>query len=137
VPASAPFDYDWAVVRLVPDVCGGASENVGVVLHARRARFLALRLRADPAALAARHPALDGALLARYFDGLARVAAGGPAAGPIGLLPPSERFHWLTAPRSTVLQPSPVHTGRAADLPAAVAALFDALVAPPAAAPPP
>ncbi len=118
-------DYDWAVLRLVPDVCRGGGEPVGVVLHARRARFLGLRLRPDAPA---RCPGVDAALLGRFLDGLARVAAGGADAGPIGLLPPSERFHWLTAPRSTVLQPSPVHTGRAADPAAALDALYDAVL---------
>ena len=141
------YDYDWAVLRVVPRVHLGAFENVGVVLHARRARFLGVRVCADPAAVAARWRGLDAGLLARYLEAARVVAAGAPrasppggpqtggpqtggpqAGGPIGLLPPSERFHWLVAVRSTVLQASPVHTGRAVDLAAALDGLFRAYV---------
>jgi hypothetical protein len=94
------------------------------VLHARRARYLGVRLHPEAEALAARWPGLDGALLARYLGAVARVAEGGEEGGPIGLLPPSERFHWLVAVRSTVLQASPVHTGRARDPSAALDALY-------------
>lgn len=105
--------YDYALVRVVPHVPTGDAETVGVVLQARQARFLGVRFVATPEALAARWPGLDADLLARYLDAFERVAAGGPGAAPIGLLPPSERFHWLTAQRSTVLQTLPVRTGLA------------------------
>lgn len=122
-----PYDYDWALIRLVPDVVRGDACTVGVVLHARRAGYLGLRLSPDTAHICG---GVDRELVARYLEALTAVAAGGPDAGPIGLLPPSERFHWMTAPRSTVLQPSPVHTGRADDPAAALDTLYDALVAP-------
>jgi hypothetical protein len=121
----APYDYDWAVVRLVAHVYRDCFENVGVVLHARRARYLGVRL--CPAASAAAACGLDAALVARYFDAYRRVGEA-DGAGPLGLLPPSERFHWLTAPRSSALQTSPVHTGRTHDLPAALDRLFEAHV---------
>ncbi len=108
-------DYDYATVRIVPCVPREAFVPVGVVLHARTAQFLDARLRRDAAWLAARCPGLDAGLLLRYLDAYAAVARGGPEGGPVGLLPPSERFHWLAAPRSSALQTSPVHTGRAAD----------------------
>ena len=108
-------DYDYAMVRVVPCVYREDFVTVGVVLHARRAGFLAARIRRDAEWLAARCPGVDQDVLARYLDAYERVAAGGEVAGPVGLLPPSERFHWLTAPRSAVLQTSPVHTGRSAD----------------------
>ena len=111
--------YDWALVRVVPRVETGDGEAVGVTLHARRAGVFALRLVAGPealaAALAARWPGLDAAVLACALRGLVAVAEGGAAGGPLGLLPPSERFHWLAATRSTVLQSGPVRTGMAAD----------------------
>ncbi|MGI9175446.1 MAG: DUF3037 domain-containing protein [Rhodothermales bacterium] len=105
------FDYDYAIVRVVPHVHLGTFVNVGVVLHARTARYLGLRFVSDLDRLAL-HGALDTALLRQHFEAYEHVSRGGAEAGPIGLLPPSERFHWLTAPRSAVLQTSEVRTGR-------------------------
>lgn len=119
--------YDYALVRVVPHVPTGDAEAVGVVLQARQARFLDVRFVADPEALAARWPGLDAALLARYLRAFRLVAAGGPGAAPVGLLPPSERFHWLTAQRSTVLQTLPVRTGLADDPEAALDGVAAAL----------
>lgn len=107
--------YDYAYVRCVPHPHLPCGETVAAVLHARRAGVLAVATAPDAAAVAARWPGLDAGLLERYLDAFAAVVAGGAAAGPIGLLPPSERFHWLTATRSTVLQPTPVRTGLDAD----------------------
>ncbi|HYE96490.1 MAG TPA: DUF3037 domain-containing protein [Rubricoccaceae bacterium] len=121
---SALFDYDYALVRVVPRVQVGTFVTVGVVLHARQARFLGARFVEEPPV-----PGLDADLLRRALVAFDCVCAGGEAAGPIGLLPPSERFHWLTATRSTAIQTSPVHTGQAADLAAALDALFRATVA--------
>ena len=105
------IDYDFAVLRVVPRVHLGAFVNVGVVLHARTAEFLALRALTDPTALARRLPGMDAELLARYLRSCEAICAGDAAAGPVALAPPSERFHWLTAPRSDVLQSSAVHEG--------------------------
>ena len=113
-----PVDYDWAVLRAVPDVCAAAFVPLGVVLHARRAGALHLRLAATPV------PGLDPDLLARAREGLRRIAEGDVGAGPVALLPPSERFHWLVAVRSAAVQSSPVHTGRATDLDAALERIF-------------
>ena len=117
-------DYDYATVRVVPCVHREEFATVGVVLHARTARFLAARLRRDAGWLAARCPNLDTGTLDRFLEAYERVAAGGPEGGPIGLLPPSERFHWLTAPKSAVIQTSAVHTGRTADPAATLDHLF-------------
>jgi DUF3037 family protein len=116
--------YDFAVLRAVPHVYLGTFVPVGVVVHARTAGFLGMRALTDPAALAARVPDVDHALLARYLGTCCAVAAGDVAAGPIALAPPSERFHWLTAPRSDVLQSAPVHAGLAADPARALEELF-------------
>lgn len=122
---SAPtHDYDYATVRVVPCVHREEFATVGVVLHARTARFLAARLHRDADWLAVRCPGLDVAVLDRFLDAYERVAAGGPEGGPIGLLPPSERFHWLTAPKSAAVQTSSVHTGRTADPAATLDRLF-------------
>lgn len=100
--------FDYATVRAVW-VPTGDAVTVGAVLSCRQARFLDVRL-AD-AAEAARRLGLDPELLARALGAFRQVAAGGPEAGPVGRLPPSERFHFLTAVRSTALQTSPVRTG--------------------------
>lgn len=122
--AGGPIAYDFAVLRAVPHVHLGAFVPVGVVLHARTAGYLGMRTLAGPDELRARVPDVDHELLARYLASGCAVAAGDPAAGPVALAPPSERFHWLTAPRSDVLQCSPVHGGLAADPARALDALF-------------
>ncbi|MDT0630531.1 DUF3037 domain-containing protein [Rubrivirga litoralis] len=115
--------YDYALVRVVPRVVTGDAEAVGVVLQARQARFLDVRFVTTAEAVAARWPGVDAGVLDRYLAAFAAVAAGGAAAAPLGLLPPSERFHWLTATRSTTLQTSPVRTGRTGDPEAALDAI--------------
>ena len=122
------LDYDFAVLRVVPRVHLGAFVNVGVVLHARTAEFLALRVLTDVAALHARLPGMDAELLARYLRASEAICAGDAAAGPVALAPPSERFHWLTAARSDVLQSSPVHEGVCSDLTKELERLYGAYV---------
>ena len=129
--ASVPVAFDYALLRVVPSVPVGDGETVGVVLQARQARFLGVRFVCDPTTLAARWPGLDAGLLGRYLRAFEAVAAGGRPAAPLGLLPPSERFHWLTAPRSDVLQASPVHAGVCADPAAELDHLFRACADPP------
>jgi hypothetical protein len=126
-------DYDFAVLRVVPHVHVGAFVPVGVVVHARTAGFLGFRAVTDPAELAARVPGVDSELLARYLRALEAVSAGRAEAGAVALAPSSERFHWLTAPRSDVLQSSPVHEGMCEDPARALESLFAAYVG----APPP
>jgi hypothetical protein len=116
--------YDFAVLRVVPHVHLGAFVPVGVLIHARTTGYLGMRVLSDSEELAARVPDVDHALLARYLRSHCAVAAGDAGAGPVGLAPPSERFHWLTAPRSDVLQSSPVHAGLAVDPSRALEALF-------------
>ena len=116
--------YDFSVLRAVPHVHLGAFVPVAVVVHARTAGFLGMRAITEPEQLAARLPDVDHALLARSLSSCCAVAAGDPAVGPVALAPPSERFHWLTAPRSDVLQPSAVHAGLAADPARALEQLF-------------
>ncbi len=109
------MDYDFALLRVVPRVHTGAFANVGVVLHARTAEFLSLRTVTERSELARLAPGLDPELLSRYLDSCAAICAGDERAGAVALAPPSERFHWLTAPRSDVLQCSPVHEGICTD----------------------
>ncbi len=103
--------YDFAVIRVVPHVHLGAFIPVGVLLHARQVEFLGLLALTSESTLRDRVPSVDVGLLARYLRTMERVASGDALAGPIALAPTSERFHWLTAPRSDVLQSSPVHEG--------------------------
>jgi len=125
---TARVDYDFALLRVVPRVHTGAFANVGVVLHARTAEFLSLRTVTDPEQLARLAPGLDGDLLLRYLASCAAICAGDERAGAVALAPPSERFHWLTAPRSDVLQSSPVHEGVCNDPLVELDALFRAYV---------
>ena len=103
--------YDFAVLRVVPHVHLGAFMPVGVLLHARQAGYLGLLVLTNESTLRDHVPGVDVGMLARYLRAMERVAAGDATAGPIALAPTSERFHWLTAPRSDVLQASPVHEG--------------------------
>lgn len=117
-------EYEFAVLRAVPHVHLGAFVNVGVVLHARRAGYLVLRTIHDEALLRARLPDVDTDLLGRYLRACSAICAGDATAGPVALAPTSERFHWITAPRSDVLQSSPVHEGVCDDADAELARLF-------------
>lgn len=109
------ISYDYAVLRVVPHVHLGTFVPVGVMVHARTADFLGMRVLADVAELRTRFPEMDAELLGRYLHSCQLVCDGDATAGPIALAPPSERFHWLTAPRSDVIQSSPVHSGMTED----------------------
>ena len=121
-------DFQYAILRVIPRVERGESLNAGVVLFSRRHGFLAARTELDAAALAALSPGCDPAEVRAHLETLERVAAGDAAGGPIAALEPSERFHWLTAPSSTIVQASPVHTGLTADPAAELDRLFATLV---------
>ena len=123
--------YNFAIIRAVPHPYLGAFVNVGVVLHARTAGFLQAKVVADAAALRAMVPGADAEMLARYLDACRAVAEGDAAAGPVALTPTSERFHWLTSPRSDVIQSSPVHEGLCLDPARTLDELFDTFVARP------
>jgi Protein of unknown function (DUF3037) len=127
VPGAEAFQY--ALWRVVPDLERGEAVNAGVVVFARRHGFLAARARLDEARLLALAPHADADAVRRHLDALVRIAAGDPAAGPIAALPASERFGWLTAPSSTVVQPGPVHTGLCDDPAALLDRLYARLVA--------
>jgi hypothetical protein len=103
--------FQYAIVRVVPRVERGECLNVGVILLCRPKRFLAARIALDEKRLAAFAPDLDPASIRPHLDAIERIAAGDPTAGPIARLGTAERFHWLVAPSSTMIQPSEVHTG--------------------------
>jgi hypothetical protein len=100
--------YEWAALRVVPRVDRGECVNVGVLLYCRHEVHLTIRLALDPARLTALAPDLDVEEVATAVRAWERTVAG---EGPAGALSAGERFRWLTAPRSTVVQPGPVHTG--------------------------
>ena len=122
-----PFAY--CVLRVVPDVERGEFINAGVVLFARQAGFLAAQIAVDRERLQALAPGCDFEPVVRHLEALERVAAGDRESGPIARMEPSERFNWIAAPSSTVVQASPVHTGLTADPAAKLADLFARFVA--------
>ncbi len=120
--------YDFAVLRVVPHVHIGTFVPVGVIVHARTTEFLGMRVLTDPAELRARAAGVDVDLLVRYLQSCEAICRGDKTAGPIALAPPSERFHWLTAPRSDVIQCGPVHEGVSDDPAAALDELFTSVM---------
>lgn len=122
------ISYNFAVLRVVPHVHLGAFVPVGVVVHARTTEFLAARVITDPSELSRLVKVPDLELLSRYLESCASICAGDSAAGPIALAPPSERFHWVTAPRSDVIQSGPVHEGLCLDPAVEIEKLFVELV---------
>ena len=124
-----PFQY--ATVRIVPRIERGEFINAGVVLFCRQRGFLAARTQLDEPALAALAGDCDPADVGSQLQTLEAVAAGDPAGGAVAEMPQSERFHWLTAPASTIVQTSPVHTGLTGDPAAELDRLFGALVSRP------
>jgi hypothetical protein len=131
-PAPSPFAY--LILRVVPSVERGERLNVGVVMFCRQLGFLGARVGLDHGRLTALDPDVAVPELADHLDALVRVSDGAPGAGPIAVLAPSERFGWLAAPSSTIVQPSEVHTGLCCDPAATLDALYDRLVELPTAA---
>jgi hypothetical protein len=125
------YPFDYAIVRVVPRVDRGEFLNAGVILFSSTAAFLGARIGCDPHRLTALAPDIDTALVDSYLETIPKVCAGGPEAGSIGALPQRARFHWLVAPRSTIIQPSPVHSGVSHDLEGVLESLFEKLVRPP------
>ena len=125
-PALEPFVY--AVLRVVPRVERGEQMNVGVVLFCRRHDFIDLRTHLDERRLAALDPDLDLGAVRSRLEALRLVVCGDPAGGALAALEPSERFGWLVAPSSTIIQPSEVHAGLAADPSAELDRLLDEIV---------
>ena len=103
--------FDYAVVRVVPRVERGEFINVGVIVSCPSKKYLKARVELDAERLAALDPRADSETVERHLAAIPIICEGGAQAGPIGLLPQRARFHWLVAPRSTIIQTSPVHTG--------------------------
>lgn len=127
----ASLGYAFAVLRVVPHVHLGTFVNVGVVVHERTSEYLGIRVIDDARELARRIPDIDAELLARYLCACRAIGEGDATGGPVALAPSSERFHWLTAPRSDVLQASPVHEGVGDDPARALDEIFATFVVAP------
>ena len=124
----AHCSYDYAVVRVVPRVEREEFVNVGVIVSCYERDFLEARIELDEARLSAIDPAVDLATVRAHLATIPVICAGGEEAGPIGKLSPRERFRWLVAPRSTVIQVSPAHTGLSGDPAAALEQLLGNMV---------
>lgn len=126
MPATLSFDY--AVLRVVPRVEREEFVNAGVILFCLERDFLEARVEIDRARVLALFPGADLGLIEEHLLAVPRICAGGEGSGPIGKLSRRERFHWLVAPRSTVLQVSPVHSGLCEDPERALEHLMDGIV---------
>jgi Protein of unknown function (DUF3037) len=120
--------YDYAVVRVVPRVERGEFVNAGIILSCDIERILQARIELDERALLAIDSRVDMDLVKSALAAIPTICQGGEGAGDIGKMSARERFHWLVAPRSTIVQTSPVHTGRCADPDAALAHLMQTMV---------
>lgn len=127
----AMHTYDYAIVRVVPRVERGEFVNVGVILSCDAADSLEARIELDAARVLALDPQADIAAIRAALGGVVAVCAGSAAAGALGALSARERFHWLVAPRSAVIQTSPVHTGRTAEAGGVLEHLFATMVGAP------
>ncbi len=132
MPESDAKPFTYLILRVVPSVERGERFNVGVVLFCRQRGFLGARVELDERRLATLAPGVAVGELRAHLAALVRVVEGAPDAGPIAALPASERFGWLAAPSSTIVQASEVHTGLSRDPEATLDALFGRLVAAPA-----
>lgn len=124
----APSSFDYAVIRVVPRVEREEFINAGVILFCRTRRFLGARLALNWPRLAALDPEIDPAEVEEHLALIPLLCSGDPAAGPLAALPQADRFHWLVAPRSSVIQCSPVHSGLSTDPQAALEHLLETLV---------
>jgi len=120
--------YDYALIRVVPRVERGECMNGGAVLMCRMRAYLGARIALDEARLLAFFPSADVEGIRAQLRAIAKIAEGDAEAGPIAALSQAERFHWLVSPRSTIVQPSPVHSGLCDDPAAALEYLFQTMV---------
>ena len=110
-PMPVPASFDYAILRVVPRVERQEFINAAVIAYCPERRYLDARVHLDPTRLQALWADVDLELIRQHLEAVSRICAGDESAGPIARLTQRERFHWLTSPRSTVIQPSPVHTG--------------------------
>jgi hypothetical protein len=124
----ADYHYDYSIIRVVPRVERGEQINVGVILSCSDVDFLDARIELDENAVLAVDATIDLEAVRANLEAIPKMCRGGADLGPIGELPARGRFRWLVSPRSTIIQPSPVHTGRTADPAACLENLLEKLV---------
>jgi hypothetical protein len=122
------FRYDYAVIRVVPKVEREEFINAGVILSCPERSFLEAQIKLNESRLLALDSSLDMEMVKTHLATIPKICRGGADAGPIGQLSQRERFYWLVAPRSTIIQTSPVHTGRCSDPAAALRHLVATMV---------
>ena len=127
MPSRSAFSY--AVMRVLPDIEREEFVNVGLILFDRERRFLGVRLRHDREALDALRSGCDHDAIERQLQLVERIATGDGAPPPFATMSQSERFHWLTTPRSTLVQPGPLHAGTTDDPATTFEHLYGVLVA--------
>lgn len=120
--------FDYAIVRVVPRVEREEFINAGVIVFCSQRGFLQARIKLDRARLQVLAPLADADFIEKYLEAIPLVCAGGRGAGFVGSLRQRERFHWLIAPRSTIIQTSPMHSGLCDEPEAALEQLFERLV---------
>lgn len=125
----APPSFDYAAIRIVPRVEREEFLNAGMILFCPERKFLGVRTHLDAERLRALWPGVDIEEIRRHLEAFVRVAEGAPDAGPIARLSQRERFHWLVAPRSTIIQVSAVHSGICEQPGDKLEQLFETLVA--------
>ena len=125
------YPYDYAILRVVPRVDREEFMNVGVIVSCPARGFLEARVELDERRLTVLDPSLDVESIRTHLETIPAICVGGPQAGPIGQLSQRERFHWLVAPRSTIIQTSPVHTGSCKDPSEVLEHLLETMVRPP------
>jgi len=126
--------YDYALIRVVPRVERGEFINAGVIVSCQDSAFLEARIELDEQRLRALDATLDLESVRRHLEAIVSVCRGDPYSGPIGKMSRRERFDWLTAPRSTSIQTSAVHSGRCTDIGVVIEHLLDTMVRAPHAA---
>jgi hypothetical protein len=120
--------FDYAVVRVVPRVERAEFVNVGVIVFGRTKKFLDARVSIHEERLRAMYSEIDLDEVERHLESICKICGGAGDSGPIGQLPIHERWHWLVAPRSTIIQMSEVHSGLSNDLSTTLESLFEKLV---------
>lgn len=122
------YKYDYVIIRVTPKVERGEFINAGVIVSCPQLNFLEAKIELDEQRLKVIDPSPDLDTIKKHLEVIPLICKGGEGAGPIGRLILRERFHWLTSPRSTVIQTSPVHAGYTKDPAAALEKLMNSMV---------